>query len=66
MTSASYDVKLVIYDLSKGNRKSLTDRLLGIANLGMDIIPHTGIIVYGTFFISLKLNITVQKLIPQQ
>jgi hypothetical protein len=45
----SHEVQLVIYDLSAGMAKSLSAQFLGPQH-AIDIIPHTGIIVYGREF----------------
>lgn len=47
MTSNSYDVKVYIYDLSRGLARSMSQALLGKQ---IDGIWHTGIVVYGQEF----------------
>lgn len=47
----SHEVQLAIYDLSQGKALSLSARLLGLANYAVDIVPHTGLVVYGRFLI---------------
>ena len=42
----TYEVHLAIYDLSRGMARSLSAQFLG-PNHAIDVIPHTGIIVYG-------------------
>ena len=45
----SHDVQLAIYDLSHGMARSLSAQFLG-PDHALDIIPHTGIIVFGREF----------------
>jgi len=44
--SASVEVQLAVYDLSRGMARSLSTQFLG-PNHAIDIIPHTGIVVFG-------------------
>ncbi len=42
----TYEVQLAIYDLSQGMARSLSSQFLG-PNHAIDVIPHTGILVFG-------------------
>jgi hypothetical protein len=44
--TTTYEVHLAIYDLSRGMARSLSGQFLG-PDHALDIIPHTGIVVYG-------------------
>ena len=46
MARVTYEVHLAIYDLSRGMARSLSGQFLG-PDHALDIIPHTGIVVYG-------------------
>lgn len=46
MARTTYEVHLAIYDLSRGMARSLSGQFLG-PDHALDIIPHTGIVVYG-------------------
>jgi hypothetical protein len=46
MDTSTSEVKLALYDLSKGMARNLSSRFLG-PNHVIDIIPHTGILVFG-------------------
>lgn len=46
MARITYEVHLAIYDLSRGMARSLSGQFLG-PDHALDIIPHTGIVVYG-------------------
>lgn len=44
--TATFDVTLVIYDLSRGMARNLSAQFLG-PQFALEIIPHTGLVVYG-------------------
>mmetsp|Transcript_6110 Transcript_6110/g.9362 ORF Transcript_6110/g.9362 Transcript_6110/m.9362 type:complete len:600 (+) Transcript_6110:37-1836(+) len=44
-TSRTYEVRLAVYDLSRGMARTLSGQFLGPAH-AIDIIPHTALIVY--------------------
>jgi hypothetical protein len=44
--TTTYEVHLAVYDLSRGMARSLSGQFLG-PNHAIEIIPHTGIVVYG-------------------
>lgn len=46
MAQETYEVKLAIYDLSRGMARSLSAQFLG-QQFAIDAIPHTGIVVFG-------------------
>jgi hypothetical protein len=48
----SNQVQLAVYDLSQGMARTLSAQFLGPA-FEIPAIPHTGIIVYGTYTIAL-------------
>lgn len=45
--SKGHEVKLAIYDLSNGREKAISERILGFASHAVDMIPHSGLVVYG-------------------
>lgn len=46
MAQPTYEVHLAVYDLSRGMARSLSGQFLG-PDHALDIIPHTGLVVYG-------------------
>lgn len=48
---ATFEVQLAIYDLSNGKSSPCKGffQMMGISSITMDVVPHTGIIVYGKY-----------------
>jgi len=46
-STTSFEVQLAVYDLSHGMARQLSAQFLGGPQYAIDIIPHTGIVVYG-------------------
>jgi desumoylating isopeptidase 1 len=46
--SSSHEVILAVYDLSRGMARSLSAQILGGPEYAIDMVPHTGLVVYGS------------------
>jgi desumoylating isopeptidase 1 len=47
-SSSSHEVVLAVYDLSRGMARSLSAQILGGPEYAIDMVPHTGLVVYGS------------------
>jgi desumoylating isopeptidase 1 len=47
-SSSSHEVILAVYDLSRGMARSLSAQILGGPGYAIDMVPHTGLVVYGS------------------
>jgi desumoylating isopeptidase 1 len=47
-STSSNEVILAVYDLSRGMARSLSAQILGGPEYAIDMVPHTGLVVYGS------------------